>query len=415
MEIRPLFGYRYDPDVVGDLVNVLSPPYDQFDAESQAAAYERSPYHFVRLIYNRDEDPYKAATRTLSEWVGSGVLRREPAAAIYPYAQTYRDPAGREQCRRGFLALLRLTELAQGPVYPHERTLPKPLGDRYKLLQATKADMGPVFVTFPDDEGRVANLLMKAEKSAPVVEAPDGDGNTHRMWAMTDGEWLYKLVAAMASADGVIADGHHRYKSALQYAHDRESTDGPDGPAAYKLVALFPASAENLTVYPIHRVVEKWTDAADVARYFEVMPQAEMSPAEFARRVQETPGTLGFWHRERGFELWRLKPEAESEWGSGVSPAYRSLPSAQVEQFVLKGLLGMSEEAIASKTGLAFAKKLNEVRRLFDRGYACALVLPSTPLEAVFETARQGEVMPQKSTYFYPKLLSGLVSYLHGR
>lgn len=414
MEIQPLFGYRYNPEIVGALGDVLSPPYDQFDAASQAAAYDRSAYHFVRLIYNRDDNPYASATQTLEQWVTAGVLQKEQSAAIYPYAQTYVDPAGHQQSRHGFLALLRLTELESGPVYPHERTLPKPLGDRYELLKATQADLGPVFVTFPDD-GVVAGLLSEAEAQTPKVDVKDSDGNAHRLWAQSNVEWIGRLTAAIATADGVIADGHHRYKSALQYARDRVAVDGPNGPAAYKLVALFPASKDNLTVYPIHRVVEKWNADADVARYFDVTPLPEFPQAEFIQRVQETPGTLGFWHRERGTELWKLKEGARELWVNGVSEAYRSLPPAQLERFVLTDLLGMSEDAIANKQGLAFAKKIGEIARWFEQGYECAFILPATPLDAVFETARAGEVMPQKSTYFYPKLLSGLVSYLHGR
>jgi len=412
MEIRPLRGLRYDTDVVGSLENVLSPPYDQYDEEMQAAAYARSPHHFVRLILNREANPYAAAAKTLDDWTVGGVLRREPAPAIYPYTQTYRDPNGEERSRHGFLALLRLTALADGPVYAHERTLPKPLGDRYELLRTTKADFGPVFVVFPDKGGEVTGALADAEAASPEIDVLDGDGNRHRLWVQIDVVWQRRLLEALVARDGVIADGHHRYKSALQYAEERRMAGaGADDPANFKLVAFLPATADNLTVYPIHRVVEKWPEALSPETFFTV--SALDDPETLPQRVTEVGRTVGTLSADGNAALWTLRSDAEWPEPENLSPAYRSLPTALLEAYVLRGLLGMSADAIAHKEGLAFAKGMEAAKARLQRGYARAFILPPTPLEAIFATARAGELMPQKSTYFYPKLLSGLVTYRH--
>jgi uncharacterized protein (DUF1015 family) len=399
---------------VGALDKVLSPPYDLYSDDLQQAAYDGSPHHFVRVILNREPDPYAAATSTLREWIGQGVLRQDNTPAIYPYSQAYRDPQGSSRLRRGFLALLRLTSLAGGPVYPHERTLPKPLGDRYELLRATHCDLEPVFIIFPDEGARVESLLDQAGGTNPDIDARDADGNVHRVWSQTDHHWQTALVDAMAQTIGVIADGHHRYKAALQYAEDHRKTGaGDDHPANFKLAAFFPASPENLTVFPIHRVVQSWPDAADAKKFFNMSSMSLWTPEDVLKALPRNSRTLGVLSQAEGTEMWAYKPGAALAWAGDFSEAYRALPTALFEAAVLRGILGMTPDDIASQMGLQFVKSPGEAKRLLWNGYQRAFFLPPTPLDAIFATARAGELMPQKSTFFYPKLLSGLVSYLH--
>jgi uncharacterized protein (DUF1015 family) len=415
MEIRPFAAHRYDPKVVGSVARVVSPPYDQYDTEMQAAAYKLSPCHFVRLILPREQNPHVAAANTLAEWLDEGVLVPEAAPAIYPYSQSYRDPRGAPHVRHGFLALLRLTPLENGPIYPHERTMPGTLADRLELMRATKADLGPVFIIFPDDDGDVTRFLQQAQNEKPVISVPDSDGNKHDVWVQTDSKWQQRLVDLMQSVDGVIADGHHRYKAALQYADEVEAAGGGNSPARYKLVALFPAFEDNLSVFPIHRVVESWPQGADPEQFFAVERKDHLRLENLQDMVATNPGTVGVFTRKGGIEVWTHRDDAPSIWDFEPSDVYRRLPAPAFEASVLRGLMGMSQNRIALKDGLRYVKRVNEARQLIWKGFDRAFFLPPTPLDAILDTARGGELMPQKSTYFYPKLLSGLVSYLHDR
>jgi uncharacterized protein (DUF1015 family) len=415
LEIRPFTGYRYNPAVVGLIDRVVSPPYDVYDDAMQQAAYDSSPYHFVRLILNRDSDPYASAAATLRQWVEKQVLVKESGPAIYPYVQHYRDPAGKSLSRRGFFALVRLTAFGAGPVHAHERTLPKPLGDRLNLMRATRADLGPIFVVFPDHGGRGLHLIEEATSAAPAAETVDQDGNEHQLWVATDSGWQARLTEMMKSVEGVIADGHHRYSAALRYAEEhRAAGAGPDDSSHFKLVAFFPGSADNLTVFPIHRVVESWPAGADVSKYFDRRLVAS-NPHEIAELVAATPMSLGTLASDGKAELWSYKPDAPIRWDGKPTDAYKRLPPALFEAAVLRGILGMTPERIAAKEGLQFVKKADEASALAGKKGARAFFLPPTPLDAIFATAQAGELMPQKSTFFYPKLLSGLVSHLHGR
>jgi uncharacterized protein (DUF1015 family) len=415
MDIRPFVAHRYDPKVAGSVARVVSPPFDQYSKEMQAAAYKLSPYHYVRLILPRDDNPHEAAAKTLEQWLADGVLVPDAAPAIYPYSQAYRDPRGTPHVRHGFLALLRLTPLEGGPIYPHERTMPKTLADRLELMRATRADFGPIFITFPDADGDVTRLLKEAQSGKPAISVPDSDGNRHDVWVQADTAWQQKLIDLMQPVDGVIADGHHRYKAALQYADEIEVAGGGDSPARFKLVALFPAFADNLTVFPVHRVVEAWPQSADPEPFFAVERKDHLRLENLQDAVAASPGMVGVFTRKGGVEVWTHRDDAPMIWDSEPSEIYRRLPAAAFEASVLRGLMGMSQNRIALKDGLHYVRHVNEARQLIWKGFERAFFLPPTPLDAIITAARAGELMPQKSTYFYPKLLSGLVSYLHDR
>lgn len=416
MEIRPFAGYRYNSQVVGSVSRVVSPPYDVYDAAMQAAAYKKSPHHYVRLILNRESDPHKAAASTLEAWVKDQVLVKEPQPAIYPYVQYYTDPAGSQCTRRGFFALLRLTPTDAGPVHAHERTLPKPLEERLNLMRVTRADFGPIFVIFPDDGGEFLSLLEQATSGDPEIETDDTDGNLHRLWVAKDTKWQNRLCELLRSVEGVIADGHHRYSAALRYAEERRAAGaGPDDSSQFKLVALFPGTADNLTVFPIHRIVENWPDSPDVAKYFNTSQMSLWRPEEVIKAVANTPQTLGYYAQGQTPEMWAYKQTAPIAWEGTPSDAYKRLPTAMFEAAVLRGILGMTTEQIAAKEGLQFTKQLGEAKRMVWNKKARAFFLPPTPVDAIFATAQAGLLMPQKSTFFYPKLLSGLVTHLHGR
>ena len=413
MELMPFNGFRYNTSCVKSLENVVSPPYDQYDEESQAAAYKKDPHHFVRLIFSHDSEPHQAAARTLDEWVSGNILSKEPAPAIYPYTQVYYEPRGEERVRHGFLALLKLTPLGGGPVHPHERTMPKTLEERLQLMRATKADFGPVFLTFSDPEGAVSDLLAGIHETDPAASVHDDEGNAHHLWVQTDSMWHQQLQYLLKDTEGVIADGHHRYKAALQYADEQNA--GDDHPARWKLVAFFPAYEDNVTVLPIHRVVEEWPETTDPKQFFNIGSMLFWRPEDAEKAAAYNPGTVGQFSRESGTEMWAHKPGAAQVWDGEPSETYKKLPAAAFEASVLRGMLGMTPEEIGNKKGVRFVKSVSEAKRLVWGGHKKAFFLAPTPIDLIISTAKAGEVMPQKSTYFYPKVLSGLVSYLHDR
>lgn len=413
MEIRPFNAYRYDSSRVGSMDRVVSAPYDQYDDESQAAAYKQSPHHYVRLIYPTDSNTHEAAANTLSQWTKEGVLKKEDVPAIYPYSQIYTDPRGGEHVRHGFFALLRLTPFEGGPVHPHERTMPKTQEDRLNLMRATKADFGPVFITFDDDDGEITRLLEEVHDQDAEISVPDGDGNEHHMWVQKDQSWMQKLVDKMKDIEGVIADGHHRYKAALQYAEEMRAMGGDDHPANFKLVAFFPAFEDNIMVSPIHRVIENWPAEADEKKFFNVSRMQFWMPEDAERAATDSGGAFGMFSKSTGTEMWAHKHGAPQIWDGEPSDDYKGVPAAALEASVLRGMLGMSTEDIGAKKGIRFVKTVAEAKRLIWGGYDRVFLLPPTPLSTIIKIAKSGEVMPQKSTYFYPKLLSGLVTYIH--
>jgi uncharacterized protein (DUF1015 family) len=412
LDIRALRGLRYDPARIKSLADVVSPPYDLYDDDMQAAAYEKSPHHYVRVILPRESDPYQASAGTLKDWFLKGILRQESAPAVYPYTQVYAEPRGRAHLRHGFLALVKLTPHESGPVFPHERTLAKPLEDRLKMTRATQVDLEPIFLTFSDPRGGVAALLEEVHRRRPDAAVPDLDGHEHRLWVQTEMAWISKLTEMLRPLEAVIADGHHRYKAALKYAEELNA--GDDHPARWKLAAFFPAFEDNVTVLPIHRVVEHWPDSADPAKFFHINGMQYWRPEDAEHAVGHKPGTLGHYSRQTGTEVWAYKPGAAQVWEGQPSETYRKLPTAAFEASVLKGLLGMSPEDIEQKKGISFVKSVGEAKRLIWAGHQRAFFLPPTRVEDIIATAKNGEVMPQKSTYFYPKVLSGLVAYPHG-
>lgn len=411
MEIRPLRGLRYDTTRVKDIADVVSPPYDIYNDEMQAAAYDRSPNHFVRVILPRENDPYQASASALKDWTLKGILKQEASPAVYPYTQLYTEPRGKERVRHGFLALVKLTPHESGPVYPHERTLAKPLEDRLKMMRATQADLEPIFLTFPDPQGTVSALLDEVHRRRPEVAVPDLDGHQHQMWVQTELSWISKLTELVNPLEAVIADGHHRYKAALHYADELKA--GDDHPARWKLAAFFPAFEDNVTVLPIHRVVQDWPDTADAGKFFNIngMQFWRMEDAEHA--VGHTAGTLGHFSREDGTEVWAYKQGAAQVWEGQPSDTYKKLPTAAFEASVLRGLLGQTPDDIMEKKNVSYVKSVGEAKRLIWSGYKHAFLLAPTRVEDIIATAKKGEVMPQKSTYFYPKVLSGLVAYPH--
>src|SRR6266511_3571609 len=377
MEIKPLRGYRYTGDTTRDISTVVAPPYDQISPETQDRLYTLNLHNIVRVTYPKDAPgKYGQAREVLDAWLAEGVWRRDERAAIYPYDQSYTD-AGQSVTRTGFVALGEVSDYGRGVVLPHERTHAGPKRDRMDLLEATAADIGLLFMLASDPDGELRRATAPAGE--PIAEARDLKGERHRLWRVTDPTAIARVQALMAPRQVIIADGHHRYETAVAYA-------GHHPEAAHKLMAFFALEAPGLTILPNHRLVHSvqgfdFDDLMHVAtRWFDVTPLADPLVAPLENR------TIGVVSGSDA-ALLRLKP-AEFDriaWPERTSRAWRELAVSILHEGLLRPLLGITDAKLAPKTHVE---------------------LPAV--------VRGGELLPQQSTHFYPTLLDGLVFHRLG-
>jgi uncharacterized protein (DUF1015 family) len=435
-QIRPFRALRFDADTVGDLADVVAPPYDVLAADDRSKLLARHPRNVVRLDAPQDEvgdeadDRYRRAARTLAAWRSDATLHKDPRAAIYVYEQAYRVPGtDAERTQRGFFGRLRLEPLTAGSgVLPHERTLADAREDRYRLLRATGVNTSPVVGLYGDDTGRAAAILARLAMGNPAVDVCDDDGTRHRLWIAEaegpHGAEVADLVAIAATEPITIADGHHRYETALRYRDERRmSRSCEEDPAFDYLLMLFlETSTEPLTVLPTHRIVRSIGEEG-VARLRARLPElfalrsasrAELAEAFGAGSTDGGAGRFGLWTRAGGALLEARREAFEPLLREG-GPAVRALDVVLLGA-ALEHLLEIDDEAVAGGERIAYSKSATEAITAIDAGRAgadAAFLLEPTPVGSIIAVAREGDVMPQKSTYFYPKAMTGLVINPH--
>ncbi|MBI2782315.1 MAG: DUF1015 domain-containing protein [Chloroflexi bacterium] len=438
--IRPFRALRYSREQVADLSAVVAPPYDVIGPERHGRLLARDPRNVVRLDLPEEvagdppDERYRRAARTLSTWRTDGTLHRDPRLALYPYEQAYRVPGtDRMATRRGVFARVVLEPF--GPdagIRAHERTLAEPREDRYRLLRATGVNTSPVVGIGQDAIGRVAAWLREISATAPVAELVDDDEVQHRLWIAPVGEdeagdvTVRDVCERIGAAPITLADGHHRYETALRYADERRR--GPvleEAPAWAEILMLILEPIEGaLTVLPTHRVLLGLEPAAVtnlVARLPELFDVEQPVSADALRAAfgagAEAPGgegRFGLWTRDGGAIL-RARRGAFAPWlpagGSAVRRLDVTLASVAIER-----LAGIDPGAVAEGR-IAFTMSAAEAIAWVDEGSAptgsqpaaVALLLDPTPAAEIVAVAAEGDVMPQKSTYIYPKALTGLV------
>ncbi|PYN74654.1 MAG: hypothetical protein DMD96_29535 [Candidatus Rokuibacteriota bacterium] len=407
MEIKPLRGYRYGGDTARDISTVVAPPYDQISVETQDRLYAMSPHNIVRVTYPKDAaDKYRRARQVLDAWLAEGVWRRDERPAIYPYDQTY-TVAGQSVTRTGFVALGEVSDYGRGVVLPHERTHAGPKRDRRDLLEATAADVGLLFMLASDPDGELRRATTPV--GAAIVEARDLKGERHRLWRVTDETAIARVQALMAPRQVIIADGHHRYETAVAYAEHHPG-------AAHKLMAFFTLEAPGLTIFPNHRLVHnvQGFDFDDLmqaaARWFDVAPLPDPLAARLeTRMIGVVSGSDAALLRLKAAEFERIA------WPEKTSASWRGLAVSILHEGLLRPLLGITDARLDAKTHVDYTADRAEAIQLAREGkcQAAFLIAETTPdeLQAV---VRGGELLPQKSTHFYPKLLDGLVFHRLG-
>ena len=436
-DIRPFRALRYDSASITDPALVVAPPYDVIGPAEREHLLARHPANVVRLdlpIDDAGDEPdarYRRAAKTLAAWRSDGTLHKDPHPSIYVYEQAYRVP-GSEVARtqRGFFARLRLEPFgAGGGVLPHERTMAGPREDRYKLLRATGVNTSPIVGLYDDAAGAGAPVLDAMTARRADLDVIDDDGTEHRLWAVpADGDHAAAaapVLAAAAAGPLTIADGHHRYETALRYRDERRmSRSCEEDPAFdYVLTLFLDAAGQALTVLPTHRVIRGLGDdgVATLRDRLDTLFEVErgVTAASLVERFESAglaeggAGRFGLWTREGGALLTARRNELEPILPDG-GPALRALDVTLLGA-ALGPLVGLDPEALAAGA-VGYTKSAAEAIDSVDAGLDgadAAFLLESTPVASVIAVAADGDVMPQKSTYFYPKALTGLVINPH--
>ena len=428
-QVFPFRGLRYDVAQVGDLSDVTCPPYDVIDPGFQTPLYERHPCNVIRLELNRDEPgdenpdrKYDRAAAFLANWRKQGVLMQEADDALYVYHQVF-DWEGESYTRRGFLGRIRLERFGEGKVYPHEQTMSGPKADRLKLLQATRTNLSPIFGLFPDADGAVQRPLEMDIARRPPLEAVDHLGVRHRLWAVTDHAAIQAVRDLLHDRPVFIADGHHRYETAINYRDAIAAAGqlaGPEAPENFVMMHFVGMSDPGLVILPTHRLVTGLKGLTfpalreALAGHFEVEEVGHGTAAAHETwdliDADGGQGVLGFgttadntWCLARltdGSPMRELAPEQGDDWrGLGVSLLHKL-----VLEYLLKNRHG------ATPPQCTYVHLVGEVTAAQGAGHCdLACLVPPAGIEHVEKIAERLEKMPPKSTYFYPKLQTGLV------
>ncbi|HEY3295588.1 MAG TPA: DUF1015 domain-containing protein [bacterium] len=423
-KIAPFVALRYDQSAAGDINKLVTQPYDKIDRALQVKYYERHPYNIVRVILSDEsvadkETPYPGAGKTLREWVDKGLLKNDAQPAIYVYYQTFKF-RGQTYTRKGFIASV---ELEEKGVRAHEHTLAGPKADRLRLLRATETNDENIFMLFSDPQNESVKIMDAAiAGQKPLIEAVDDFGETHKVWAITDPATVAKLQALVAPKELFIADGHHRFETAVNYKNECLAKGWkPEGSQGFdhRMMALFPMEDPGLVIFPTHRLVKNVSDfstdklLAALSRNFEIEPVK--SADELTRKMENRNGKNVFGmaavNAPAPFYFLKIKdPKVMDTVVPDASEPSRRLDVTVLHKLILENELGIDKAKLEAFTNVEYVRHTEEaMEKLGKGGIQAVFLLNPTDVKNVKDVASVGERMPQKSTDFYPKLLAGLV------
>jgi uncharacterized protein (DUF1015 family) len=431
-EILPFRGLHY---ANADLSALVCPPFDVISPEEQRRLYERSPFNAVRLEYGEtrpDDTPshnrYTRAAATLRDWLQSGVLVRDDAPAFYVDDQRF-SHEGRLLMRRSLFARVRLHGWDEGPIRPHERTLDRPKEDRIQLLRACRLNISPILSLYRDGAAAVRDAVESAIRAAPLLATAEANGERHSLRRLSDDAALELIASLLRDETFYVIDGHHRYETALAYRNERRSQAQAwtgDEPENFVLMALIAREDPGVVVLPTHRLLKNVAVPEDFVTQLErdfTVEDVSASVRDGGWRAMQSGLSKGA-ERDVAFGLamrdgrrlvLRVRDAGDiaQRMPAGCPASWRTLDAAILEAVVLRGILGIDQQGAAADGSLTFTHDGEEALRLVDSGdCAIAFLLSPAPVEQVLSMADAGERMPQKSTYFYPKLPAGLVMNL---
>ncbi len=423
--LKPLLGLRYNTEKI-PISEVIAPPYDVISPEGREKLYRLNDYNVVRLILGKDDpadhetsNRYTRARAFLENWMREGVLVQDEKPCLYLYEQIFRHPLnGKEEIRRALFALLKLENLGEGVVFPHEKTYAKPKADRLQLLKETHANLSPVFGLYEDESGAVNKALEPFFSKPCLFKAKDEEGVAHKFWKMEDPAAIDQVTAAFRNKKIVLADGHHRYETALNHRNEKRRRD--ESPCDFVLISLVNIHDPGLLVLATHRLLKKPAGfnldmfRKNLSIYFDLVK---------VKRGSVMAGVDGFSVSEKGFGLYlggdeaylaklksldAVRPFAPK----GRSAEWAGLEVSILSYVVLEKVLGLGEEQFEELLG--YTRSDAEALEKVDRGeFAMAFIMRSIPVDEIRKVCERKDLLPHKSTYFYPKLASGLVFYRH--
>ena len=448
-EIQPFRAFHYDTSCVS-AEDVLTQPYDKITPAMQERYYAASPHNLIAVEKGRvsgDDTPqnnvYTRAAKKVDQWIAEKILAQDSAAGIYVYSEEFLAPGTQTpRTRTGFIALLRIEDYENGVVFRHERTLSAPKADRIELLRHTRAQTGQLFLLYDDPAQQIDRQMDEAMAERPRLELRDEFGVAHRLWAVRDAAFIKRIQRAMADKKIVIADGHHRYETALAYRNERRAQAGKADPAAayeFAMATLINTHSKGLTILATHRLVSRLADfnferlRQKLAPFFEWYSYPFATPEERASAYEEfrkdleklnagrqaigaypagpRPGAGAFYLfvLKRATDLADLLPDWSEE--------QRKLDVVLLHQLILEKGLGITSDAVAAEANISYEREAERAIAAVDRGEAqVAFLLNPIRIEQMMKIALAGDVLPQKSTDFYPKLLSGIAIYrIEGR
>jgi len=423
-KIVPMKGLRYNSSKV-DINEVVTPPYDVIDAKGQEDFYTKNPYNVIRLELgktfsddNEEKNRYTRAAAFLGEWIASGVLVNEEKPSVYLYEQEF-EARGETKVRSGFIAGVQANDYSKGEVLPHEETLPKHKADRLNLMKATLANFSPIFGLYADPDHSIETVLNKAKgNQKPDAEVTDEQGVMNRLWVVSDENAVQYVVDQMASKKVFIADGHHRYETAVNFG--KEMADQGKSGFDYLMICLVNLYNEGLVVFPTHRVVKNLTEfnlnslVEKLTEDFTVEEVKGLGLNEFIAKLEaqgENAHAFGLYADSK-YYLITLKDENRLDRVTmeGRSAAWRRLDVSILHTLILEKLLGIGSQQRADESNLVYLRDDDATKAAVDNGSAqLAFFMNSTRVEEVTDIATGGEKMPQKSTFFYPKVITGMV------
>ena len=442
-QVYPFRAFRYNPERA-PFDRVLTQPYDKISPAMQEKYYAADPHNLIAVEKGRaypDDTPqnnvYTRAGAAIEDWIRNNIIVQDSAPSFYAYTQEYAVPETEERCtRRGFIGAGKLEEYSAGVVFRHEHTLSGPKADRLELLRHTKMHTGQLFMLYSDPQRRIDGILAEAESSAaPATEMRDEYGVVHRLWVIADPQRVAAIQKAMEDQKLVIADGHHRYETALNYRKERPTHAGkidPDAPSERAMMSFFNTRSEGLTILPGHRVaahihdfswsgVRRHLEPWFAAEAFPFSGSGERSEAKKKFLVKLTSArekrAIGVYPaaetQKRAFYVLTLREGVNlAQLLPNVSPLQRKLDVVLLHEGILEPALGITPQAVTAEANLTYEREALAALDAVDSGRAqISFLLNPCDVEQVMKVATAGEVMPQKSTDFYPKLMSGITMY----
>lgn len=428
--VLPFRGIRYNTDRAGDMVQLVAPPYDVVDGEKRDSLVSRNHYNIFSLELSKPDfsethkvDKYTCAKERFEGWLSEEILEQKDKPAIYPYDISFSTPGG-GSCRKGFVALIRIEDRESRIVRPHERTFDKMTEDRFRLLQATEAQFSQVFILYrhsPD----AARILAESEREE-LYTVKDEAGNTHRLWKITDVDRLKSLHECLLETVLYIADGHHRYTTAIKYRNEMQKVYGkdPSRPYNYMMVYLVDAEDPGLVILPVHRVVnlpealDPELIKATASQVFEVETISHiqnLAPEQLCtnliQRLDEKPQRRGVgvvFGKGKTAQIWWQKTTDQNKLSSHLHPVLSELDVVLLEEAIIKGVFKINPQSLEAGKTIKFTIDAPDAVEALDENDVLFILRP-TPVNQVLDVADTGLIMPHKSTYFFPKILTGLV------